>query len=113
MGIYRVLRVLAPLGDADVSISDVAAMLRVEVSTASRMVDQAAEHELVERGVDPNDRRRATVSLSEAGRRLDGQLQAAREAILGELTEDWDDDDLARLAALLDRLVGEVDAFGT
>lgn len=112
MGIYRVLRVLAPLGDAKVSISDVAAMLRVEVSTASRMVDQATEQELVERGVDPNDRRRTTVSLSAAGRELDRRLQGAREAILDELTADWNGDDLARLATLLSRLVGEVDEFG-
>src|SRR5690554_1451349 len=84
MGVYRVLRVLAPLEDTTMSISDVAATLRVEVSTASRMVDQAVDQGWVERGSDPNDGRRTTVSLSEAGRQLDQRLVDARGSILGE-----------------------------
>lgn len=50
------------------SIAEVAAKLNLDTSTLSRLVDSLVQAGLVDRSVDPNNRRRALVSLSPAGK---------------------------------------------
>ena len=89
-------------------VSDVADVLAVDDSTASRLVDQAVVAELVERTTAPHDRRRCVLRLTDSGAALLEDALAARTSLLHELTSDWPEDDIATLATLLDRLAAAV-----
>lgn len=70
-------------------VGDLASRLRLAPSTVSGLIGQMMNARLVERGVDPADRRAAVVELSELGR---GQLA------------DWHAAHRRRIAAALDEL---------
>jgi DNA-binding MarR family transcriptional regulator len=62
-----------------------AARLRLQKSTVSRLVDQLARRGIVRRAPDRVDRRRVLVSLTASGRRRADRLAAARAALCTEL----------------------------
>lgn len=88
------------------SIGEVASTLAIDPSTASRLVDQRVSEGLLERSVDPADRRRVVLTITDAGRALLGELAGSRRAMLLEATEGWSGSDLRQLEHLLGRLVG-------
>ena len=73
------------------SAGALAAKFGVSRPTITRMVDGLIKKGLVERHVDPHDRRVAIISLTEAGRELQAATEATAERHLAEL--------LARLPA--------------
>jgi len=99
------------------AVSALARRLHVEQSTASRQLRPLEVHGLVERKVDPSDRRVAKLTVTEEGRHV---LMRTREVALNDFDValgDWSKADRARLAALLDRfradlLAARVDATG-
>ncbi len=101
--LIRTLRAIELTDAPDPGVSDVALLLGVEDSTASRLVDQAVNAGAVERTTSTRDRRRSVLRLTEEGRDLLRAALRARTTLLREATSDWPPDDVAALAELLDR----------
>jgi DNA-binding MarR family transcriptional regulator len=66
---FRALVVLDQLGGA-CRVGDLGAELRIQPSTATRLCDRLVRRGLVERAVDPANRREVTVTLSAQGREV-------------------------------------------
>jgi DNA-binding MarR family transcriptional regulator len=102
---HRALRVV---GDArgPLRLGEVAKALRIVPRSATEVIDRLEAHGLTERLPDPADRRAVCVQLTDAGRELGRQLDAARDAEAGEFFAPLDDRDRAELARILRKLVG-------
>ena len=83
-------------------VGDVATLLDVAPSTASRLVDRAVAVGMVERGPAP-DARRCTLTLTDAGHDLVRRATAYRSDHLRQVLEDWTASDVETFAALLYR----------
>lgn len=91
-------------------VGDVAHVLRVDTSVASRQVSQLVDEGLVERQVDTDDRRARTLHLTPAGVARAHEIEARLARHTAELFADWSPDDvrvatdvLVRLSATFDR----------
>lgn len=101
--------VLARVGEhGPVRLTELAHILGVDASTASRQLKLLERSGLVERRPDPDDGRAATFVLSTAGGRMLSRIREARHAAFSEVLGGWSGDDLDRLAELLDRLVDDI-----
>jgi DNA-binding MarR family transcriptional regulator len=83
---------------------------RVRPPTMTRIVTALEEERLVDRTPDPNDRRRATILLTDAGRRLVATSRSRKTAYLVERLRDLPKKDratLARAADVLDDILEE------
>jgi DNA-binding MarR family transcriptional regulator len=96
------------LGAEPVTVKDVAALLQLEHSTASRMVSDAEAEGLLERRPHPTDRRSTDLVLTEAGHGAAIEFQETRLAIAAQLLGRWSTDDVETFADLLQRFVTEV-----
>ena len=107
----RTLRAIETGGEqAALGVSDLAAAMAVDASTASRLVEQAVAEGYVTRRASPRDRRRTELALTAEGERLLARSTEVRARMLGRATRAWDDEDLIELAELLTRL--QVDLRG-
>jgi DNA-binding MarR family transcriptional regulator len=107
-GGYWVLAKLNAL--APIRLSDLSVALELDPSTVSRHIKTLWHAGLVGRESDPDDRRAALLSPTEAGRQA---LQASRELRLRSLADamvDWPAEDREQLVALLERLAAGGDA---
>ncbi len=95
---------------APVRMSDVASLLRVDPSTATRTVSRLQQLALVDRTADPVDARVVLVVPSEGGRRLHARVRARANDLLSDMLDTFDAEDRERLASLMERLVAAVDA---
>ncbi|WP_055479847.1 MarR family transcriptional regulator [Sphaerimonospora mesophila] len=100
---YRALNALGRAGGG-MSVGELARVLHVDSSTASRLVDRMEGRRYIYRAEDAEDRRRSTVNLSAAGWTALATLRSVRIEALGDITRDWRAVDIADLAALLTRL---------
>lgn len=98
------------LRDEPRRVSDIAATVRLDVSTVSRHVSQLVAKGFVERLPDPTDGRAHVLALTDAGRELLVDIRARRNTWLGEVTADWDDADLAVFQRLLQRFADDLEA---
>ncbi len=96
---------------APVRMSDVASLLHVDPSTATRTVARLQQLTLVERTADPVDARVVLVVPSEAGRRLHDRVRLRANELLSEILATFDVEDRERLASLMERLMVAVDAW--
>jgi DNA-binding MarR family transcriptional regulator len=90
------------------TIGDLCAAEQVQPPTMTRLVASLVEAGLVERNVDPADRRVAWVRVNPAGARSLAQTRKRKEAYLAKRLRRLDSDRLAVLeeaAAILDELV--------
>lgn len=99
------LKALAALGQRNtLTMSDLAGMLTVPVSTATHTVDRLVAKGLVERRGVPQDRRVVQVTFSKKGKRINQFVLESRLAIGRALLETLDPRDrqvfLQRLAAI-------------
>ncbi|HWB71448.1 MAG TPA: MarR family transcriptional regulator [Egibacteraceae bacterium] len=62
--------------DEPVAMRELAGLLRCDASNVTGIVDRLEQRELVERRVDPSDRRVKHLVLTPAGRRLRGRLES-------------------------------------
>jgi DNA-binding MarR family transcriptional regulator len=90
------------------TVGDVARLLGLDHSGASRMVAAAAGRGYVERARTGADARRTVLRLTPAGRELIEASHRWQRDRFAELTASWDDEDRARFAAYLQRLATEV-----
>jgi DNA-binding MarR family transcriptional regulator len=82
---YRVLIELASRGPQ--RLADLAAALRVDRSTATRMCDRLVRKRLVTRRRTSEDRRGVRISLSPAGAELVGEVSRRRRAEIGSIVK--------------------------
>ena len=113
LGTLRAVRAVGRLADDVPSVGDVAELLMIDASTASRLLDRAVCAGYVTRTPAPHDRRRSQLALTEAGVALLDKVDAARRRVLSAVTEHWDPDDLDALSTLLARLGRDLDRLET
>jgi len=94
------------LGAGDVPLGQLVKQLRVSKQAAGQLVDTLVARGYLERTIDPDDRRKLTVGLTDRGRAAAAAQTAAREAIDAELLSSVGADDVRRtrhtLAVLTD-----------
>ncbi len=101
-----VIRILA---GAPRGVGEIAQILRVDTSVASRQVSLLVDEGLVERTIDPHDRRARQLQLTDAGRLRAEAIEAHLVEKAAAMFADWTDDELRDGAALLRRLVETLD----
>jgi DNA-binding MarR family transcriptional regulator len=109
-----VLEAIAAVRDTgEVSVNDVAWLLGVDQSVASRMVSRAVQDGLVRQQTSVRDRRRVSLYLTPAGEELLSAAHDWQEEMFLQLTHGWAKRDVERFASYLDRLVSRLhDADG-
>ncbi len=98
---------LAHLHDS-VSVKQVAAALDLEHSTVSRLLGEVEDDGLVHRGVDPADRRRTTIELTDLGNAVVQDATAISRAFTRVLLAEWPKGDVEELTRLMSRLADTV-----
>lgn len=101
--LIRTLRAVERTELPEPGIGDVATILGVDNSTASRLVDQAVTAHMVARTTSSRDRRRSVLQLTPQGKALLRSALRARTTLLREVTSEWEPDEIATLAQLLQR----------
>ncbi len=104
-------RTIAVLGEFGVlSLRDVARHASIDKAQVSRLLPKLIRPGYIVREPHPSDRRRASLRLTEAGRRLHGEI-----LVLGRRRQDWlaealNSHERSRLVGYLDRLLAKVEA---
>jgi DNA-binding MarR family transcriptional regulator len=98
----EVLRVLAIRGA--LAMHELATLHGITRSSATEVVDRLVGHGLVERRYDSLDRRSVEVALTARAEALAAQVRRAQEASIAVLTNVFDDEELATLVRLLEKL---------
>lgn len=91
-------------------LSDIAAVLGLDVSTTSRHLKRLVEMDLVAARVDPDDARARRFSATSDGLEMLRRVGDARRAHLARVLDDWDPETVTTLADGLDRLIAALDA---
>jgi DNA-binding MarR family transcriptional regulator len=99
---YLLLRTLERIGPA--SINTLAGTVGLDGSTVTRQVSAMKELGLVERQINPGDRRSCIISPTAAGRAVMRQVRRQRRTNLDAATRDWSEDDRTTLGRLLAKL---------
>ena len=108
MGQVDALDVLVERGAC--RMRELAAALRVDASTATRMVGRLVDQGLVERETDPDDARSVRVRMSRRGETAHAAMNERRRHLFEEVLAGFEADELHQFAGLLERLVDAVDA---
>jgi DNA-binding MarR family transcriptional regulator len=96
---------LATLADrGPLRLSELAAALQVDISTASRQVRKLEDAGLVDRTPDQLDRRASLLGLTEHGRASQGRLRAHWHRRMAHALDDFTPAEQAALAELVERL---------
>ena len=95
------LRIIARSGP--LPVTEVARLLGVDQSTASRQIKPVEDAGLVARTSDDNDRRVAWIAITREGKALLERIHQMRRDDLDHVLSDWSDSDRAELARVLDR----------
>jgi DNA-binding MarR family transcriptional regulator len=90
-------------------LSELAARMGVDASTASRQVQQLERTGLVGRVGDPADRRASLLELTAEGDRVLAKMRQARRASLAQVLGGWSRADRRKLATVLTRLVDDLE----
>ncbi len=106
--LIRALRAIELTGLSEPGVGDVAMVLGVDDSTASRLIDHAVNAGTVERTISTRDRRRCVLRLTEDGKDVLRGALRARTTLLREATSTWEPSDVATLTELLDRFTSAV-----
>jgi DNA-binding MarR family transcriptional regulator len=95
-------RALRVVGSGDgVRLSELAEALRIAPRSATEVADGLQERGLVERAADPTDRRAVVLTVTEAGRQVQREVDDARAADAQELFGRLSAGDRAELARIL------------
>jgi DNA-binding MarR family transcriptional regulator len=95
-------RALRVVGSGDgVRLSELAEALRIAPRSATEVADGLQERGLVERAADPTDRRAVVLTVTEAGRQVQREVDDARAADAQELFGRLPAGDRAELARIL------------
>jgi DNA-binding MarR family transcriptional regulator len=86
------------------NVKELARMLGVTSGAATQHIESLVQDELVTRTTDPDDRRNVIVQLSDNGRKLLKRLEQERNALMAELFESIDDNELAGFVAIVTKM---------
>jgi DNA-binding MarR family transcriptional regulator len=101
--------VLFQLAEAPRRTTELATCLHADTSTVSRQVTTLVDAGLVERTVDPEDRRATILRLTGEGEALFATMRRDRERMFARILADWSARDVAALATLLGRFNDDFD----
>jgi DNA-binding MarR family transcriptional regulator len=90
-------------------MGDLASGLRVDPSTATRAVQRLEQSGLARRTPCGDDGRVVLVTITPAGRLRYEEASARRSDVLGQILDEFSNDERAELADLLDRFVAALD----
>jgi DNA-binding MarR family transcriptional regulator len=90
-------------------VSTLADLLNVDFSTVTRKVHQLEQMGLLQRSDDPEDKRAVRLALTPDGTEIVERIMAARRRWLDNLLGDFDGQDVATFADLLQRFAGALD----
>ena len=90
------------------SVSELATLLDLSLPVASRALQRLQQAGMVDRRMDPADRRRTRYVATARGRRVRAGFQAAMHEELTRVLGRWNDEDLATLADIFPRFVREL-----
>lgn|GEM_PF-659895 len=107
-GSVPIVRMLERRGT--MQVGDIADVLHVDISVASRQVSHLVAEGYVERAVDGEDRRVRTLRLTPAGLALAAEMRAGLDRRMAEVFAGWTPEDVAGCAQALDRLTGTLQA---
>jgi len=88
--------------------SDLAAQMRLDLSTISRHVRALEQQGLVERTADPDDARAQRISITGRGNGVLARVLGHRAATIGEAIAHWSEGDRGALSQLLRRLADDL-----
>ncbi|QTX06229.1 winged helix-turn-helix transcriptional regulator [Agromyces archimandritae] len=101
---HRMLVALAR-SDAPMSVGEIAAAIGVDQPRASRLVQGAVEIGHVRREADPDDARRTSIVLTDAGRAHLEEARSMRRGSIETALAGFSDEERTQFAALLRRFV--------
>lgn len=98
---------LIPATDAgaEVSVGDIARVLRIHPSRASRLVADLVQKGFLLRAVSQQDARRAVLLRSESGNRICAEIRQMKREVIGEIVGDWPEEDLADFARAFEAFI--------
>lgn len=106
---YVILRYLQEAGPQNVSA--VATRLNLDGSTVTRQVSAMHREGLVERSADPEDGRGTVIAATERGLSQVDAVSRARRDLYDQVLHGWSAQERKELAATLERLTADMDAF--
>lgn len=106
------VRILRRLARTPLTVKQVAEHATVDAPAATVAVNDLEDRGLVIREIDPSNRRSKLVSLTEQGRTVVAAIDAVQDPAPEALSA-LDDDDLAALRRILDKLTGTQSPAGT
>jgi DNA-binding MarR family transcriptional regulator len=95
-------------GGTAVTVKDVALALDLEHSTVSRLLGELHDDGLIVRGMDPVDRRRTTVELTDLGREVVAEATTLSRFFTRILLAEWTRDEVDELARVMARLAATI-----
>lgn len=97
------------VSNAPVRMNEVAALLRVDPSTATRTIGKLGERGLVTRAPDPHDARAVLVTPSRAGAELHARVRTRANQLVIDTLASFEPHEREALANLMEKLVAAVD----
>jgi len=107
---YTLLKRLKEAGP--LRLSDLADLLGVDLSTASRQVHHLRQAGLVQRAPVVEDRRASLLTVTDAGSEMVSRILEARRTVITQMLADWNPEERAELARVLGHLADDIVAFG-
>jgi DNA-binding MarR family transcriptional regulator len=105
---YGTLARLATTGTA--TVSELAELLNLELSTVSRRVRVLEDRQLIERAAG-TDRRTSHLRLTPQGKQMFSALEKGWRGMLSEIVADWDHEDVARFSELFVRFAADFERY--
>ncbi len=99
---------LHSLGDGLLQ-KELAAASGLDESSLVRLIDILSERGLLERRIDPDDRRARRLNLTDTGKRTASAIRAQLVALEKELLADFSDEDVAAVLRLCDRVEDRIE----
>ena len=93
------------------SVKELAEAMQVEGPHATRQVQRLVSRGLVEKTVDPDDRRVARLALTPEGIDLIDRYHAVIKSWMREAVADWPGEDRQQVCALINRWVDDIEAY--
>lgn len=100
---YNVLRILKGQYPKGITTSDIRSRMLDKMSDASRLVDRLEKLKLVNKKINPDDRRLVIVTITEAGLELLDKVELEKGSI-EELSAALGQEEVAHLNVLLDKM---------
>lgn len=102
------LQVVSRLGEC--KMSELAAELRVDASTATRTVARLTDSGLLQRAPSPTDARAVVVSLTPSGASMVQEISRRGVQAMSSVLDSFSADECRQLATLLEKLVAAIDS---